>query len=138
MVNEVLHGIKDFLLGGKAEFTLVQEGEKEVSMKYRLVGNDNKSCFFVYSEGNATAKLLYQGYITVRKMEFHRAKNIADSDYNEKAIKALNWLFAHCNNLPSVVHVIHHGKCARCGRKLTDLESIQTGLGPICRSKTLL
>lgn len=27
------------------------------------------------------------------------------------------------------------GRCCRCGRELTEPESIQTGLGPICREK---
>ena len=28
--------------------------------------------------------------------------------------------------------VYHVGKCGRCGKKLTDPESILTGLGPSC------
>jgi hypothetical protein len=29
----------------------------------------------------------------------------------------------------------HSGFCARCGRELTDPESIASGLGPVCREK---
>lgn len=31
--------------------------------------------------------------------------------------------------------VWHAGTCARCGKELTDPESIATGLGPVCRTK---
>jgi Family of unknown function (DUF6011) len=31
------------------------------------------------------------------------------------------------------VEVYHTGHCIRCGRELTDTQSIQSGLGPICR-----
>jgi len=36
-------------------------------------------------------------------------------------------------NPPAVRVVAHHcGKCARCGRMLTDPESIERGIGPVC------
>lgn len=31
------------------------------------------------------------------------------------------------------VEVAHAGKCGRCGRLLTDPESIELGIGPVCR-----
>jgi hypothetical protein len=34
------------------------------------------------------------------------------------------------------VEMYHMGACGRCGRPLTDPESIQRGLGPICASKS--
>ena len=34
-----------------------------------------------------------------------------------------------------MLEIHHSGCCGRCGRELTDPESIQTGLGPICREK---
>lgn len=36
---------------------------------------------------------------------------------------------------PSGVEVRHDGRCSRCGRALTDPESIDVGMGPICRAK---
>jgi hypothetical protein len=32
------------------------------------------------------------------------------------------------------IELMHTGHCLKCGRVLTDSESIRTGLGPICRS----
>ena len=36
--------------------------------------------------------------------------------------------------LDSKMEVMHLGKCLRCGRTLTDSNSISIGLGPICQS----
>lgn len=33
------------------------------------------------------------------------------------------------------VEVMHLGKCLRCGRPLTDSDSISIGFGPVCRAK---
>ncbi len=35
----------------------------------------------------------------------------------------------------SQVEVMHLGKCLRCGRPLTDSDSITIGFGPVCRAK---
>lgn len=37
--------------------------------------------------------------------------------------------------LPEQFHVYHTGICGRCGRELTDPESIKAGIGPTCRNK---
>ena len=37
--------------------------------------------------------------------------------------------------LPEQFHVYHSGACGRCGRELTDPESIKLGIGPTCRNK---
>lgn len=38
------------------------------------------------------------------------------------------------DHVDSNVELLHTGKCLRCGRTLTDADSIKIGLGPICRS----
>lgn len=49
------------------------------------------------------------------------------------AVKAFQWL--QRNPASTEAEVWHDGTCARCGRQLTDPESIATGLGPVCRTK---
>lgn len=134
-MNEVLVDVRSFLLGGNAGFTLLQDGKNPISVKYRVVANENKSCYFIYTESKTSSKIVYQAYITSKDWVLHKAKQVEDSDYNERAIKAIDWLLKHCDNLPDIVHVYHNGRCSKCGRKLTDLESLRTGLGPVCRSK---
>jgi hypothetical protein len=37
-------------------------------------------------------------------------------------------------NLTNQIELYHLGNCLKCGRVLTDSESIRIGLGPICRA----
>jgi|SRR5215469_3571624 len=37
--------------------------------------------------------------------------------------------------LPESLEVWHEGRCGRCGRALTDPESIASGLGPVCAGR---
>lgn len=133
-MNEVEIGVMSYLFGGNAEFNLVQDGS--MSVRYRIKANDNRTCFFVYTESTKTKKLVYHGHIVSRNLTYHRGNKISDDEYNKVAIKALGWLLNHHNCLPNVVHVVHNGRCSRCGRKLTDPESLRTGIGPTCRKKS--
>ena len=52
---------------------------------------------------------------------------------------AIAWVLARVEErkftlLDEKVHVMHTGCCLRCGRELTDANSIEMGLGPVCRS----
>jgi hypothetical protein len=47
--------------------------------------------------------------------------------------RAWAWTWAHLES--DQIEVWHSGRCGRCGRELTDPESIATGLGPYCREK---
>ena len=145
MNNKVVTGIKEFILGGKADFTIHRDafnGKKPATFKYRVVANDNNTCWFVYAELNESGdlehngkNLVYQGYLK-RDMSFNVGKK-GVADYNKTAIDALLWVLDKGDKLPYMVHVFHHGKCSRCGRRLTDVESLRCGLGPTCRKKSV-
>lgn len=52
-----------------------------------------------------------------------------------QSVRVISWLVDRiCNRggLPPQVEIHHRGKCLKCGRALTDPESIQRGVGPIC------
>lgn len=144
MNNEVKHNIREYVLGGKAEFTIVQDpsGSKGLVMaKYRVQqSKDRNRIYFVYAEDAKSGLLSYHGYITTynNAIKYHRAKTMqmkSKECYNEDSINALMWVLERGDNLPSKVHLVHSGTCSRCGRVLTDFESIQYGLGPECRKK---
>lgn len=146
---EITENIKEFILGGTASFTILQEATAstpEMQFKYRvtvpkdtdylttkvwyvsaeLAGTDRP----LYEEGK---NLIYQGYLK-RDLSFNiGAKGI--NDYNQKAINGLIWVLRHANNLPSVVKIFHHGKCSVCNKKLTDAKSLRCGVGPTCRKR---
>lgn len=145
MVNEVSSDIVSFILGGNAEFSIIQDatgGLGSVDIRYRVVvSNSGKNLFFVYTECVGSRTLKYHGYLlySERGIRFVRGKaKISDSEFNERAVRGLVWVLSTVHSrckLPDVVHVIHHGRCARCGRKLKDAESLMYGLGPECRKK---
>lgn len=146
---EITENIKEFILGGKADFTILQEGTdktKEQQYKYRItIPKDsepsNTQVWYVSAELDETnsgveldgKNLKYQGYLK-RDLSFNiGARGI--EDYNQKSINGLVWVLKHSNNLPSVVHIYLHGKCSVCGRKLTDAKSLRCGVGPTCRKR---
>lgn len=54
------------------------------------------------------------------------------------AASAIAWVLRQVekkqfDKLSQSVEIMHTGKCICCGRELTDAESIDSGLGPICR-----
>lgn len=140
MKNEITEGVRDFILGGKAEFTIFQE--PCIQVKYIVKANDNKTCWFVSTEmmNNVPLtsdvlvsgrNLIYQGYLK-RDLSFNIG-NKGVQNYNKMAINGLLWVLSRGDNLPSKVHIFHHGKCSVCGRKLTDSKSLSCGIGPTCR-----
>ena len=143
---EITTGIKEFILGGDARFTILQEATDKTpsyQVKYRVKNNGNDTCWFVstelffnndlFSDGK---KLTYQGYLK-RDLSFNiGAKGV--EDYNQKAINGLIWVLTHADKLPRAVHIYHHGRCSVCGRKLTDAESLRCGIGPTCRKRVII
>lgn len=146
---EITENIKEFILGGKADFTILQEctdNVKEQQYKYKItIPKDSEpsttQVWYVFAELDTThsgvetdgINLKYQGYLK-RDLSFNiGAKGI--EDYNQKSINGLIWVLKHSDNLPSVVHIYHHGKCSVCGRKLTDAKSLRCGVGPTCRKR---
>lgn len=141
--NEIEFGVREFILGGNAEFTIVQDATSDkgpVEERYKVKKSfSNPNIFFVYAKELEKGELVYHGYIVRKGDDFQMLKaktlKFPERDYNKSAMAALNWVLRRGDKLPSVVHVLHHGKCSRCGKKLTDTESLRCGLGPECRKK---
>lgn len=146
---EITENVKEFILGGKADFTILQdatEKTKEQQYKYRVTipkdaTPDTTSVWYVSAELDETnsgvetdgKNLKYQGYLK-RDLSFNvGAKGV--EDYNQKSINGLIWVLRHSNNIPPAVHIYHHGKCSVCGRGLTDAKSLRCGVGPTCRKR---
>lgn len=146
---EVTEDVREFILGGKADFTILQERTDktpEQQYKYRVtIPKDAEPSttpvWYVSAELDNTnsgvevdgKNLKYQWYLK-RDLSFNvGAKGI--ENYNQKSINGLIWVLSHSKNLPSAVHIYHHGKCSVCGRKLTDAKSLRCGVGPTCRKR---
>lgn len=52
------------------------------------------------------------------------------------SVQAFRWMWrSSAENLAKHSEVFHHGRCARCGRKITNPDSLKSGYGPECAEK---
>lgn len=131
MNNLVSSGIKEFIFGGNASFTIKQE--PNIQAKYYLHENDDRTLWFLSTDDVNSGKMIYTGCI--REDGSFKATKKSPSVINMRNVKALQWVIKHAEKLPKEVGVYHHGKCSVCGRKLTDARSLECGIGPSCRKK---
>lgn len=129
-------GALAFLLAGKATVTLKSEvtGDHLTFQVRKWKKAQHGSLHFVsVRTGNDFANV---GVIRDGS-SFSRGKK-ADVDFDDKRVKAFRYAFAHlcdAKQLPPKCEVWHEGQCGRCGRPLTDPESIARGIGPDCLAK---
>lgn len=125
-----------FLLAGKATVTLKSEatGDHLTYQVRKWKKAKNGTLHFVsVRTGNdfANVGVIRDGH------SFSRG-NKADVDFDDKRVKAFRYAFTHlcdAKQLPPKCEVWHEGQCGRCGRPLTDPESIARGIGPDCLAK---
>lgn len=139
-----LNDIRSFLTGGHAKFTIVSKktGARKTFEVMRapprppdtesngffvrlLVGPDNGSDF------------RYLGFLAKKAINcyFYPGKK----PWAAEACEVISWLCTKLNhnegNFFEQAEFWHAGTCARCGRELTDPESIARGLGPVCAGR---
>jgi len=91
-----------------------------------MVGSDNESDFG------------FIGSINTRGFYKASTKSKVDADRKAVANRTLVWLLTKINNgvdLPDALEIKGASKCCRCARKLTNPESVDDGMGPVCRKK---
>lgn len=125
----------DFLLAGKATVTLKSEktGEHLTYQVRKWKKAKNGTLHFVsVRTGNDFADVG-----VVRDSNSFSRGNKADLEFDDKRVKGFRWFFDHLrqHQLPPKCEVWHEGQCGRCGRPLTDPESIERGIGPDCLAK---
>jgi hypothetical protein len=137
--------IRIFLTGSRAKFTLVSK-VTGVRYTYRfsrgkdplktwvsvLVGTDNQSDYVKIGCVYRIDRLA-QRPGTHPKAGFWWAPERKDAP----STAGIRWFLEHLRDSLTVdwfqrIEFWHAGVCSRCGRELTDPESIARGLGPIC------
>lgn len=143
---------KDFFLAGRACFTL------SIPAEFAATHNTPKQYVFKITKAMANPKypeaffvsmlvgannetdFQYIGQLDKQTGEVkttHKSKISADS----MAMKLLNRALANVwRGTPERIaaagfELLHSGKCGKCGRVLTDRDSIAAGLGPTCRGR---
>ncbi len=125
---------KQFMLGGKAIFTLVgaktrytfrvsRSKDGKVSFVGLLTGSDN------------TSDYQYIGLIPRDRDD--RLVAGAKGNAAHPAFKALDWTLANLGSeeIPDKLTIYHAGHCGACGRLLTEPSSVEAGFGPICAGR---
>lgn len=144
--------IRDYMFGGKAEFTL-QSNVTGKHFTYRVLKYSDDKIRFVFFLGgsNNDTDWIYAGKLRrfkrdpnalstplTKNNELAFARTPKSPSSAAPVMQAFGW-FIHMLNKDTIaedqVTFLHSGKCSACGRKLTTPESIQTGMGPVCRSR---
>jgi hypothetical protein len=128
--------VMSYILGGNATIT-IKSLVTGVHFTYNVrTSNDNNGTYFVSllngsdNENNYAYMGIIRGnvFASAGKVKVHR---------NAPSVIAFMWVFERImsKSLTEKVEVWHSGKCGRCGRKLTVVESISSGFGPECITK---
>jgi len=131
---------KEFCLGGHAVFTVQNDATGEHRTYKIKVSKPNprypNPAFFVglLAGPDNVSSYQYLGMLnaTTGAVTLTRKSRMTD---DSKAVKGVRWTLAKIwNNLeiPEGIQVRHVGKCGCCGRALTEPESLDRGIGPIC------
>jgi hypothetical protein len=128
-----------FFTAGRAVFTVANpQGEHYT---FRIGHSKPEQPLFVglLTGPNNEADYTYMGIYNPENPK--RVVLTQKSRYTEdtKPVKVVRWALAQVvkgNELPAGYTIQHEGKCCRCGRTLTDPESIEAGIGPICRDQS--
>lgn len=126
----------NFFFGGKgkhAAIFTVTNVEKGLHHTFKIHASANGEVFWVYK---LTGPDFYSFVGTIFNKFNPVVKPSVKSAFpaNHVVFKIVEWSI-NCvidHNLPDGYTIQHHGNCCRCGRVLTDPESIDRGIGPIC------
>jgi hypothetical protein len=123
----------DFMMAGNSTVTFkAVKSRKHFTYKVKRA-KDRNIRFVSVLFGDNTSEYMYIGMLTEQGNFIHTRGSKCHPD--AASFKVFGWTWAHIRalNIPDSVEVWHEGRCGKCGRKLTDPESIEQGLGPICR-----
>lgn len=139
MENQItnLSHLQDFLIGGKAEFTLENEKSgnhytfrivKKTDKYFPKTGSPN---FFVHS--NEYLGLFYFSDFPLKIGIRYKSSREEKDNHKWRIIQDFLMFIYLKGKIPNGINIYHNGRCSKCGRILTDPESINSGTGPTCR-----
>jgi hypothetical protein len=129
-----------FFSAGKACFT-VDNGRKHYT--YIVQKHKSSDIWFVrvFTGSDNTAYFTHYSYLGMFDPALGEIRITAKSRFGMTSaeFKACQWAITQVRDkktLPDGWHIRHEGRCCKCGRKLTNPESIKAGIGPECAGKT--
>jgi hypothetical protein len=136
-----IEDIKKFIVGGNAIITLESKRTgRWFTYKIKTSKKIENSPFFVsvLTGTDNENSYTYMGIILEkdRKLTFKRT---AKSRITEDALsyKAFSFFFGLLNNnkIHPEMGVYHVGRCSVCGKVLTTVDSLKSGIGPYCKGR---
>lgn len=128
-----------FIAAGSAEFAVEDRNTGKVR-EYKVIRHKNFdqgtrkwNVLMLYRDSSGESGYAYLGYIQGGIFTHHALYSVYDEESEEfTAFDSCFLRVGRGRDLPDFLTFYHLGRCGRCGRKLTDPESINRGLGPKC------
>lgn len=142
--SSVVNNPKEFIFGGKAEFTIRNTNSGRF-YKYRITQSKNNEDIYFVKYTTSKDSWEYAGFLKVMKgtlfddgeyiVKYSKGRN-GTLDENAPAIKGIFYAIKHGDGpLPEPMEMTHHGRCCCCGKPLTNKTSVERGYGPECRKR---
>lgn len=126
--------IRRYALAGRAVFTLVSK-RTGTRFTYRVTRSTDDSPRHFVSVLTGPDQYTYLGTVFEKSRYEHGRKSTIGTD--APSAQAFDWFWnvSLAERQLGAVEVYHAGRCGRCGRELTTVESVTLGLGPVCATK---
>lgn len=130
----------DFLTAGNAIFTVANPGGKHYT--YRVSSKEVEGGRTLYFVGLLTGPDNTGDYTYIGMLDdasgsvTMRLTRGSKMDADSVPVKVFGFALRVIQGmqlLPVGYTIQHSGRCGRCGRTLTEPESLRTGIGPVCR-----
>lgn len=139
MEQHIIENPKQFILGGKAFFTITNKINKK-HLTFKVNKCEDKQMFFV-SVCNDYDKYMFIGCLYTNQeltdFNFIKSKKISIQD-DPLSVKTFKWIIDEIlikEYTNDIMEFFHHCKCCKCGRTLTTPDSIKQGIGDYCKNK---
>ena len=127
----------EFIMAGKAVFTISNDKGEHYTFKVCKVEDK----YFV--KLRTGEEYTYMGMLNyspspLKINPYAFPTKASKLNANSTPFMVFNWAMCVIFNkkeLPAGYVIQHEGKCGKCGRPLTNPQSIETGLGPVCSGK---
>lgn len=127
--------IRNYVLGGHGTVTL--ESDSGVHHSYSFSCDEKRPDMLWIYTLTTNNDWVYVGYYN---KQYNCFRLTAKSTYKADSpiVKGIAYIFKMMlipDYSDSRMHLLHEGICARCGRPLTNPDSIELGLGPYCATQ---
>lgn len=122
-----------YFFAGKSIFTV--SNDVGIHHTFKIKASKDGKCFFV-SKLTKPEYYSFMGTIFDKTNPVVRVSRKSKLPLNHIAFAVFEWSLSQVilgKELPVGYSIQHNGHCGRCGRVLTDPESIAYGIGPVCR-----